>query len=227
MIGAETAYANAANAAAAAFAAAPASISYRVDIETHAGTAVYREASAVELRTGDGSAIVRDANGTPRSGAPPALPAALDPLGDWAFSAQLNDGRVVMHVVYEHPKQYAFPTPGPQADVVVKSIAGYDVRFAAGDVQHIELSPATAETRAFAAQPNHFVYRDVFIDAVTALPSRVVLTAPDETLTLDFGTFDGHWLLSHLDYDAVQHMNRHTERRYTVEASYSDYAFAG
>jgi hypothetical protein len=224
VISAATAYANAANAAAAAFAATPAYVAYQVDLVTRSGSQSVREQSAVVLRTRDGDASVRDASNALREGPPPALPAALDPLAEWAFYADFSRGHVVMHVAYEHPKEYAFPTPGASADVVAESIAGYDVRYAEGDSNHLELTPANAATRAFAAQPDHFVYRDVFVDPQTSLPSRVVLVAPDETLTLDYATVAEHWLLAHVAYDAVQH-GRRSNVRYAVDAAYSAYGF--
>jgi hypothetical protein len=212
---ADAQFAAAANAAAAAFAATPPYITYRLHVTEQRDTSPRDERFDVAFRASDGSATITPA-GRADSSVPPALPPALDALAQWAFS--LDDARdpAVMRVTYEHPKRYAFASPGPEADVVVPSIVGYSVRYAEGDVAHLELTPATPDVRAFAAERNHFVYRDVFFDVATSLPRRVILAAPDETLALDYLVVDGWWLLSHVAYAA---------KHDTLDATYENYAF--
>jgi len=218
-------FAAAANAAAAAFAATPPYITYRLRLSIQRGDASHDERFDVAFRTSDGKATVAPHDGASRAGAPPALPPALDALAQWAFSLDHVAGQNVMRVSYERPQRYAFATPGPDVDVVVPSIAGYSVRYAERDVAHIELAPATPEVRTFAAQPDHFVYRDVYLDSVTSLPYRVILVAPDEKLTLDYAVQGGAWLLSHIAYDAAERGAHGTIARYTVDATYDNYAF--
>jgi len=224
VISAEAAFANAANAAAAAFAATPPYIAYRLEVRTRDDAGEHMEAQRIVLRTSDGMGLIREGERTQRA-LPAGLPPAVDALAQWAFSASLVEGHVAMRIAYERPKAYAFPTPGPQADVVAANIAGYSVQYVEDDRNHVRLAPVTPALRAFAAEPDHFVYRDVFIDPKTSLPTRVVLAAPDEMLVLDYATVEGRWLLSHFNYDATLRGAHAGKQHYLVEAAYSDYAF--
>ncbi|MBD5653974.1 MAG: hypothetical protein IAI50_02195 [Candidatus Eremiobacteraeota bacterium] len=225
MTSADAEFGDAANAAATAFAATPPYVTYRLHLRAVRGDAVRDEHFRIAFRTSDGNATVTIADGKPARRTPPALPPAVDALAQWAFAFDSAAADIVMRVTYEHPKRFAFATPGPNADVVAPSVLGYDVRHTGDDPGHLLLTPATADMRAFAAQPDHFVYRDVDLDATSSLPRRVTLAAPDETLTLDYAVVSGAWLLSHVTYDAAQHGARGAIERYAIDATYDDYAF--
>ena len=226
MISADIAFERAADAAAAAFAAVPPYVSYRVDVHADTASLQSDESHIAIVRTRDGQALVRSAaGGEPTIG--PALPLspAVDALSDWAFAFNVANGHVRLDVAYEHPKQYSIPTPGPGVTVVVPSVNGYALGYAAGDANHIHLEPATGETRAFAAQRDHFVYRDVWFDPATWLPTRVVLTAPGESLAIDYALAHGAWLIRDFRYDARERSTHDGDRRYRIEATYADFAF--
>ncbi len=225
MISADVAFERAADAAATAFAAAPPFISYRVDVQADTATLRSDESKRIVVRTRDGNALVRDVHGgAARMG--PALPLspAVDALADWAFAFDVSEGHVRLDVVYEHPKLYSAPTPGPGITVVVPSVNGFAVRYAPDETNHVQLEPSTPATRDFAAQRDHFVYRDVWFDPVTSLPTRVVLAAVDEMLALDYTVVDGHWLLRDFTYHALER-TQHDAKRYRIAAQYADYAF--
>ena len=224
---ADVAFERAADAAAAAFAATPPYVSYRVDVYTDTAALHSDESNNVVVRTADGQALVSNARGgDPKFGAA-ALPLspAVDALADWAFAFEVTDGHVRLNVAYVRPKYYSTPTPGPGVTVVVPSVSGYALRYVNGETNHVHLEPATTATRAFAAQRDHFVYSDVWFDPVTFLPTRVVLRAIDETLALDYTIANGHWLLRDFTYDALARSKREGARRYRIDAQYADYAF--
>lgn len=220
MIAPDEAFADAANAAAAAFAATPPYLAYRVAVATGDGSRGKSEYDDVVVRTSDGVAIVRGPGGTQQLPAPPALPGAVDALAEWAFAPQTLGGHAVLHVNYEEPKRYAFPTPGPGLDAVAASISGFSVAYATGEPDHLVLSPSTSAVRALALQPNRFLYRDVWFDPATLLPTRVVVAAANGTLSVDYATAGGHWLLAHARYETLDRGHRTV-----IDATYSDYAF--
>lgn len=225
MISADTAFERVANAAAAAFASSPPYIAYRVRVRATGATLLPAESRFISLRTSDGRALVRDSlNGAPSAEAPLPLAPAVDALAEWAFAFEVTGGHARLNVVYQRPLRYTEPVPAPGDTVVVASVAGYSVAYEPGEANHLHLEPATVDKRAFAVQPNHFVYRDVWFDPQTYLPTRVVLAAVDETFTLDYLVTERHWLLSDFAYDGRLDAPQSGER-VGVEATYSDFAF--
>jgi hypothetical protein len=224
MLSADAAFANAANAAAAAFASEPPYVAYRLALQTNDGTTEHATSVRIVVRNSDDAATIDDGTGHSERTSTLALPPAIDALANWAFALEKADGLPVMHVTYQEPRRYAFATPGPDADVVVPGINGFTVRYADGDATHLELFPATAFTRALATEVDRFLYRDVWFDPSTWLPSRVVVAAVNAKLTLDYTAQSGHWLLSHVRYDGTEG-SRPTSPRITIDATYSGYTF--
>ncbi len=226
MISADVAFERIANAAAAAFGNQPPYIAYRVDVHATAESLQPFERHIITLRTADGKALVRSSQGaTPVLDAPLPLGPAVDALAEWAFNFDAKDGSARLNVAYQHPVHYTAPVAAPGDTVVVASVAGYSVAYAADDPQRLKIAPATATTRAFAAQKNHFVYRDVWFDPATYLPTRVVLAAIDETLTLDYNVVDTHWLLRGFTYDGRLDELRRDGEHANIVADYADYKF--
>jgi hypothetical protein len=226
LISADVAFERVADAAAAAFAAQPPYIAYRVDVRATAESLVPLESHYLSLRTVDGKALVRSSPGaTATVDAPLPLGPSVDALAEWAFSFDAKDGSARLNVAYEHPVHYVAPQGAPGDTVVVASVAGYALSYAANDANQLHVEPATAAMRAFAAQANHFVYRDVWFDPATYLPTRVVLAAVDETLTLDYTVVGTHWLLHGFTYDGRLDELRRDGEPATIEATYSAYTF--
>ncbi len=226
MISADVAFERVADAAAAAFGKQPPYISYRVDVHATAESLQPFERHIITLRTVDGKALVRSSqDAAPVVDAPLPLGPAVDALAEWAFSFDAKDGSARLNVAYEHPVHYTAPVPAPGDTVIVASVAGYSVAYAEGDPGRLQIRPATAATRAFAAQKNHFVYREVSFDPATYLPTRVVLAAVDETLTLDYTVVDTHWLLHGFTYDGRLDELRRDGEHASIVADYSDYTF--
>jgi len=222
LITADAAFANAANAAAAAFKATPPYIAYRVTIHTIEAGAPRDEEDSVVLRTRDGAAVVD--GGASLQTDPPGLPPSVDALANWSFTPSTRNGRLVMHVNYLEPLRYQFATPAPNVDVVVRAIKGFAVSYDGDDTTHVRLEPASAEVKALAKQHNRFLYRDVWFDPATWLPTRVVVTAPNATLTLEYTTVAGHWLLAHVIYDSVEQSQRSSSRS-IVDLKYGQFEF--
>ena len=226
MISADVAFERVADAAAAAFASQPPYIAYRVDVRATAESLVPLEHHYITLRTGDGKALVRSSPGaTATLDAPLPLGPSVDALAEWAFSFDAKDGSARLNVAYEHPVHYVAPAAAPGDTVVVASVSGYSLSYAADDANQLHVKPATAAMRAFAAQANHFVYRDVWFDPATYLPTRVVLAAVDETLTLNYAVVGTHWLLRDFSYAGRLDELRRDGEPATIEATYSDYSF--
>ncbi len=227
MISADSAFERVADAAAAAFASAPPYITYRVDVRASpAPLLLPEETHDVSLRTSDDAALVRDADaGAPKPGEPLPLAPTVDALAQWAFAFDSGGGHARLRIAYEQPKQYAAPKPAPGDTVVVASVPGYAISYAPDDFNRIHLEPVTPAARAFAAQKDHFVYRDVWFDPLTHLPSRVVLASVDETLTLDYTIAQTHWLLSGFTYDGRLDASQGVSEPVHIEAAYSDYDF--
>lgn len=223
-LSADAAFANAANAAATAFASNPPYVAYRLDLRTSDGTTEKDDAVQIVLRTSDGAAVVEDRSGKHRQPAAPALPPTVDALADWAFGLETTNGYPVMHVNYQQPRHYTFSTPGPNADVVVPIVNGFSVRYAENDPAHLQLEPATPAVKALATQRDRFLYHDVWFDPATWLPARVVVVAVNGTLTLEYATVSGRWLLSHVTYTVVNQARRSTQRT-SIDATYGGYTF--
>jgi hypothetical protein len=223
-VSADAAFANAANAAATAFASDPPYVAYHLDLQIEDGGTKRAAAAQIILRTGDSSVVVIDQSGKHRRPAPPALPPTIDALADWAFTLDVTNDYPVMHVSYQEPLHYAFATPGTNVDVVVPLINGFSVRYADNDPTHLELQPATTAVKALAAQRDRFLYREVWIDPATWLPTRVTVAAIDGTLTLEYTTASGRWLLSHMSYRAINTI-RHSTEHTDIEATYTDFSF--
>ncbi len=242
VLSADVAFERTANAAAAAFAAAPPFVAYRVGVRASMPTDARPGASPfaaspsptppsddvrdVVLRTSDDTALVRAAgDATFRPGPPLPLAPVVDALADWAFALDVSSGHVALDVAYERPHRYAQPSPAPGDAVVVASVNGYAISYADASGTHLRLAPATAALRAAAAQPDRFTYRDVWFDPGTLLPTRITLVAPGERFTLDYAAVAGHWLLANFTYDAIVRARRGPGRAVTIEATYSGYAF--
>ncbi len=177
------------------------------------------------MRTADGKALVATGDGVPALGAPLPLDPNVDALAQWAFAFDVTGGHVRLDVKYEQPKRFAAPSPAPGDTVVVASVGGYSARYADGDESHIVLTPATRDERSFAAQPDHFVYRDVWFDPQTYLPSRITLVAPGQTFELDYALVQTYWLLQRFAYDGNLSSRTGEARSDHVSAAYSGYAF--
>ena len=225
MISADTAFERVANAAAAAFSSPPPYIAYRVEVRATGAALRTTDSHFITVRTFDGQALMRDREGGPPvAGAPLPLAPSVDALAEWAFAFDTSGGHARLNVAYQRPLRYIAPVPAPGDTVVVASVAGYSVAYAPDDANHLHLEPATSEKRAFASEANHFVYRDVWFDPQTYLPTRVVVAAVDEMLTVDYIVADRHWLLRGFIYDGRLDSARDGDRA-RIEASYAQYEF--
>ena len=156
-----------------------------------------------------------------RADAVPGLPPVLDALAAWAFAPETRDGLPVLRVVYERPMRYDVRANASTATIVVSTVFGYHIAFGDG-ANHLVIAPATRATREFASGAGHFTYRDVWFDPTTYVPTRVVLSAPGETLAIDYATVNGAWILADFSYDSRPELA--TERAALV-GTYTDVTF--
>ncbi|MBC5810930.1 MAG: hypothetical protein GIW95_08805 [Candidatus Eremiobacteraeota bacterium] len=178
----------------------------------------------VVVRTRDDRALItRPGAAKPETDLAYPLPPEVDALAQWAFDFRIGEDGLRMAVVYVRPKEYRIVQGAPAADVVVSSVAGYTIT--SPEQNHVHLEPATASVRAFANGIGHMIYRDVWFDPVTYLPTRVVLSGSLDTLDLTYRRVSGAWLLDHFTYATVVTGPRNAKRAYTIDATYRDYAF--
>jgi hypothetical protein len=224
-VSADAAFESAANAAVAAFVRRPPYISYAVDVRVRAqGAPETLESRTVVVRTADDLALISTAGAKkPETDFAYPLPPEVDALAQWAFDFRIGADGVRMAIAYVRPKEYRITQAVPNADVVVSSVAGYRISYAA-DAGHVHLEPATQSVREFAAGIDHMIYRDVWYDQTTFLPSRVVLAGAEDTLDLQYRVVNGYWLLDRFTYlTAVG--TRGAKRTYAIDAVYREYAF--
>jgi hypothetical protein len=131
----------------------------------------------------------------------------------------------VLHVNFHQLRSYAFASPGPNVDAVAFAIKGFAIDYVGDGGDHVRLEPATTEMRALAKEHNRFLYRDLWFDPATWLPKRVLVTAPNGSLSLEYAQTAGHWLLSHVVYDSTEQTRRATTHT-TIDVTYNQYSFS-
>ena len=225
---ADVAFRLCANAAAAAFASAPPYISYRTDATVdvpslHQHKVISR---AVTARTKDDYAVLQDLPQGQRQYAHsfPLIP-TFDALS--YFRLEYNGGRrdALSYVHQVQPLTFTDPRTSSHADVVV-SLRYYHATYmpdTTDSVLHIAMDPLASLTTN---NNSDFYLHDLFIDAATMLPTRVVYTGPTTNFAVDYAVVQNHWLVNHVIYDHTLFGPLRLGRvHFTVDASYTDFAF--
>ena len=226
---ADVAFRLAANAAAAAFAAAPPYISYRTDATVdvpslHQHKVISR---AVTARTKDDAAVLQDLPQGQRQYAHsfPLIP-TFDALS--YFRLEYNVGRrdALSYVHQVQPITFTDPRSTSHADVVVVSLRYYHAVFAPDTndrILHVTMDPLPSLT---ANNSSDFYLHDVYIDSTTMLPTRVTYTGPTTNFTVDYTTVENHWVVNHVAYDHTLFGPLKIGRvHFTVDANYTNFAF--
>jgi hypothetical protein len=204
--GPQRAFELAANAAAQASQNVPAYISY--DATSHLQSrSMHIDRTGhrhIVRRTSDG-AVVISVPGTTRSATAKSflVQPEFDALSDFkVFGKAASNGSVTMGVTDVHPLQYNLALP-PNSGVLAVAVRKYKVEYAEQPSEnsptlHLTLTPDGNDTNIL---PRMF-FHDVYIDAKTMLPTKVVLVGPnDRQFILDYQVVDGRWLVSHFVFE--------------------------
>ncbi|HMD03075.1 MAG TPA: hypothetical protein VKG44_08960, partial [Candidatus Baltobacteraceae bacterium] len=232
----DLAFQRCANAAAAIVAVAPAFVTYRV--ATHVSVpALNRQRDifrAVSVRTRDDTAVIADLpNGGTQVG--PAFPItpSFDALSYFVLHWKIGIHQDVSSYVSDvQPLHYDDPSASA-ADVVVFRLRQYKASFAADSSDapdgktHIVLEPYDYVKKQVAKPDNTFFLAELYVDNASGLPSEVTYTGGDDIrFTIDYGTFSGHWLVSHAHYEETLHGPLHVGRlHFSADAVYDEFGF--
>ena len=242
MLTADAEFRAAANAAFAAWQHPPPYISYRVEVDVNV-QALKRSrhiSRAVESRTRDDLAVLQDLpQGQNQLGHAFPVPPTFDAISYFHLDFHLGDP-VRMHNPLTAVTLLA-PAPGqpprpitfadaipsrPEIAVVSTSLRNYYAQYApdSGDrVAHIAMMPLSALTKG---NQSDFYLKDVYVDTISHLPTRIIYAGPTTEFTIDYTVTDEHWLVSHVRYVHTLigpfHIGQTT---FTTDAAYNDFTF--
>lgn len=229
MIAADVQFRTTANAAAAAFAQSPPYLSYKTDVvvdvpSLHRHQVISR---AVETRTRDDFADLQDLpQGRRQYGHSFPLVPTFDALSYFRVTFNGNQRNMLSYVEPGQLITFTDPRATSRADVVVTMLRYYYATYAPDSTEerpHIVMDALPALTRG---NSSDFYIHDVWVDAATNLPTRVVYSGPATTFACDYQVIEGHWLVSHATYTHTffgpLHMGRVTG---TAEATNHDFGF--
>jgi hypothetical protein len=204
---------------------APAYITYRE--RTHVSSNVGRAEDInrfVQVRQADNYAVMQDLpQGAQRTGqAFPIIP-YFDPLAGFSYSWFANLKRVDITITRMPPGLWPAPPTDSSATMFVPYISFWAPEYTADSTDahpHFRVLPTPS------LQTGQLYPYDLVVDAQTGLPSHLELRfAGDPTsITLDYQTLQGHWVLTHAVYNAPQHFG---PMNFTVTSDtvYEDMAF--
>jgi hypothetical protein len=189
---------------------------------------------AVQVRTRDDLAVLQD---LPRgknqlSHGFPVIP-TFDALSYFTLAWRVGAHTEVSAWVHDvQPMTYTDPAANKDADVVVTRLRSYKADYASDSSDaptgktHITLEPFKFVTDKNNADTT-FYLADVFIDNATGLPSRVRFSGADEKeFVVDYGTIEGHWLVTHAHYEETLHGPLRVGRLHvSADAVYSEFTF--
>lgn len=229
MIAADIAFRQAANAAAAAYAQAPAYVAYRTDVIVDVPSLRKHQtiSRAVESRTIDDYAALQDLPRGQRQYAHsfPLLP-TFDALSYFRLEYNGAQRNALSYVHQVQPITFTDPRASSHADVVVTSLRYYHASYAPDStdtVAHVLMEPLQTLTKG---NDSDFYLHDVYIDTATNLPTRVTYQGPATSFVCDYAQTQGHWLVKHVVYSHTVYgplrMGRVT---FTVDATNTDFSF--
>lgn len=186
--------------------------------ETHVSVPSFGRSQEIDrsvvARNSDGEAVMQDLPaGEQRIGSAYPIIPYFDPFSNysWSWSAP-NPKSIFISLQRGTPTTYATPAPDPGVDAVVPYHSLWDVRYADDsrpDRLHFLIDPTPRLTdNPQCQEPNHCDYpSDIVEDPQTHLPSHVVIREnnTDQVISLDYGTVDGHWVITHGTFSATEH----------------------
>jgi hypothetical protein len=231
-----------ANAAFDAWQKQPPYVAYRVDvdIEVSALKQSRRISRMVEARTRDDLAVIQDLPlGQNQLGHSFPLPPTFDALSYFRFDFRLGD-QIRRHnpltaVTLLPPGPNRPPEPlrfgdpvaiNPDAAVVVTTLRNYYAHYADDSndrIAHIVMQALPALT---VDNDSTFFLRDVYVDTVTNLPTRVVYSGPATDFTVDYTMVENHWVIDHAFYRNTLFAPLHIgQTTWTTDATFSAFSF--
>jgi hypothetical protein len=214
---------------------APPFVSYRV--ATHVSApAINRNRDIVRsvvVRTSDDRAVIQDLpNGRNQvAHAWPVTP-TFDALSDFQLSWYASIRLEITINVYDiKPLVYQDPTPGPDVDVVVTRMRSYRVEYAADSSDapsgktHVTLTPFQFVTSRNDPERT-FYFSDLYIDNASGLASRVIMQGLHSQVVLDYGSVEGHWLITRFHYEDTVHGPLHIGYLHVIaDTVYNEFTF--
>ena len=207
----------------------PAYVTYVADATVDIPTLRRHEtvSRAVEARTFDDVAAVQDLPHGRRqyTHAWPLIP-AFDAISYFHVDYNGNPHNPLSAVRVDQPITFTDPAAHPGADVVVTTLRNYYARYADDSndrIAHIVMNPLPALTRG---NDSTYYLHDVFVDTATNLPTRVTYRGTDADFDVDYGVYDGHWMVNHAVYRGTVHGPLRIGRvTFTVDSRFSNFAF--
>jgi hypothetical protein len=185
---------------------APAYITYRE--RTHVSSNIGRTEDInrfVQVRQADNYAVMQDLpQGAQRTGqAFPIIP-YFDPLAGFSYSWFANLKRIDITIKRLEPGLWPLPAPDPKVDVLMPYISFWAPSYMADSTErhlHFRVLPTPS------LQQGYLYPYDLVVDSQTGLPSHLEIRFAGDptTISLDYQTIDGHWVITHATYSAPQH----------------------
>ena len=242
MLTADAEFRAVANAAFDAWQKQPPYVAYRVDvdIEVSALKQSRRISRMVEARTRDDLAVIQDLpQGQNQLGHSFPLPPTFDALSYFRFDFRLGDPirrhNPLTAVTLQPPGPNRPPEPlrfgdpvaiNPDAAVVVTTLRNYYAHYADDSndrIAHIVMQALPALT---VDNDSTFFLRDVYVDTVTNLPTRVVYSGPATDFTVDYTMVENHWVIDHAFYRNTLFAPLHIgQTTWTTDATFSAFSF--
>lgn len=203
---------------------APTYITYRETTHVEGANRAEDINRSVSVRVADDYAVMQDLpQGAVRLGSAfPVIP-FFDPFSTFRFSYYANLKKIDITFTPGQPFYFTMPVADPNVSVVVPYISFYAPHYAPDSTEealHMLIDPTPR------IGGNEFYPSDVREDATSHLPSQVTMrmTDSDMTLTLDFSTVQGHWVITQGAWSATQHVLGMTFR-VAATTTYTDFAF--
>jgi len=189
---------------------------------------------SVMVRTRDDRAVIQDLPKGRNQVANHAWPVtpAFDALSEFQLSWHASIRLEITINVYDvKPLVYQDLTSGPDVDVVVTRLRSYKAAYAddSGDAPsgktHVTLVPFQFVTSGNDPERT-FYFSDLYIDNASGLASRVVMQGLHSLVVLDYGSVDGHWLITHFHYEDTVHGPLHIGYLHVIaDTVYKEFTF--
>lgn len=232
----DIAFQHCANAAAAIIEKAPPFVTYRVATHVSAPS-LGKERDvirAVSVRTRDDLAVIQDLpKGANQLGHGFPVTPAFDALSQFTLTWRVGAHTEVSAYVHDVQPLHYEDVPASGADVVVVRLRQYRAEYAddssdAPDGKtHIHMVPYDFVKRQVAKPDSTFFLSDLVIDNATDLPLHVRYEGADDIqFDVDYGSVDGHWLVTHAHYEETIHGPLRIGRLHvSADAVYDSFAF--
>jgi len=188
----------------------------------------------VKVRTRDDAAVIVDlpGGGTQLGRGFPITP-SFDALSYFVLHWKIGIHQDVTSYVSDVQPLHYDDSSGDAADVVVFRLRQYKAFFASDSSDapdgetHVTLEPYDFVKKQAAKPDNTFYLAELYIDNASGLPAEVTYSGGDDIrFTIDYGTYQGHWLVRHVHYEETLHGPLHIGRlHFSADAVYDGFAF--